>query len=133
MGALGWGVRGLAGWGVRREGAQLRACAARPPPTSHPLSLHPPRPHVVESAHAAFIKAAQYFNIRLVKLAVGSDYRLGGAAVRRALGPNTVLVVASAPGFPHGVVDHVQEIAKVGSWVGGGLGGGGHSDEERAL
>ena len=26
---------------------------------------------------------------------------------------NTILVVASSPGFPHGVMDHVQDIAKV--------------------
>lgn len=36
-----------------------------------------------------------------------------GAAVRRALTRNTAAVVASAPGFPHGVVDHVADIAKV--------------------
>lgn len=45
------------------------------------------------------------------QLPVGKDYRLGGRAVRRAISRNTVLVVASAPGFPHGVMDHVTEIA----------------------
>lgn len=64
-----------------------------------------------ESAHAAFFKAAEYFKIRLIKLRVGKDYRLSGAAVRRAITSNTVLVVASSPGFPHGVVDHVRDIA----------------------
>lgn len=63
------------------------------------------------SAHAAFIKAAEYFGIRLVRLPVGPDYRLSGAAVAGAMTPNTVLVVASSPGFPHGVVDHVADIA----------------------
>ncbi|KAL6777620.1 hypothetical protein ACKKBG_A14975 [Auxenochlorella protothecoides x Auxenochlorella symbiontica] len=66
---------------------------------------------VAVSAHAAFIKAAEYFGIRLIRLPVGKDYRLGGRAVRRAISRNTVLVVASAPGFPHGVMDHVTEIA----------------------
>jgi hypothetical protein len=33
--------------------------------------------------------------------------------VRRALTRNTAVVVASAPGFPHGVIDHVESIAKV--------------------
>jgi hypothetical protein len=36
-----------------------------------------------------------------------------GTAVRRALTRNTAVVVASAPGFPHGVIDHVESIAKV--------------------
>lgn len=26
---------------------------------------------------------------------------------------NTILVVASSPGFPHGVMDHVKDIAQV--------------------
>ena len=39
---------------------------------------------------------------------------MSGAAVRRALTRNTVLVVASCPGFPHGVMDHVEDIAQVG-------------------
>lgn len=68
---------------------------------------------VAVSAHAAFIKAAEYFKIRLIRLPVGRDFRLSAAAVRSAVGPNTVLVAASAPGFPHGLVDHVEEIAKV--------------------
>jgi hypothetical protein len=50
-----------------------------------------------------------------MQLRVGKDYRLSGAAVQRALTRNTVLVVASAPGFPHGVVDHVEDIARVGA------------------
>lgn len=51
---------------------------------------------------------------RPLQLPVGPDYRLSAAAVRRALSANTVLVVASSPGFPHGVMDHVEDIARVG-------------------
>lgn len=65
-----------------------------------------------ESAHAAFFKAAEYFKIRLIKVQVDKDFRLTGAAVKRAMSRNTVLVVASSPGFPHGVVDHVTDIAR---------------------
>lgn len=68
---------------------------------------------VADSAHAAFIKAAEYFKIRLVRVRVGRDWRLSAQAVRRVVTRNTVLVVASAPGFPHGVVDHVTAIAQV--------------------
>jgi len=37
--------------------------------------------------------------------------RLHGSTVRRYINSNTVLVVASAPGFPHGIVDDVAGIA----------------------
>lgn len=39
------------------------------------------------------------------------ETRLHGAAVARCITANTVLVVASAPGFPHGVVDDVTGTA----------------------
>jgi sphinganine-1-phosphate aldolase len=44
---------------------------------------------------------------------VGKDLRLSAAAVRRHMTGNTAIVVASAPGFPHGVVDHIEDIAKL--------------------
>lgn len=37
--------------------------------------------------------------------------RLHGSSVARYITNNTVVVVASAPGFPHGVVDDVAGIA----------------------
>lgn len=80
----------------------MAASAWAPPPASHPP---PSSPLCVQP---------EYFRIRLVRLPVGPDYRLSAAAVARAVGRNTVLVVASAPGFPHGVVDHVEAIAQVG-------------------
>ena len=43
---------------------------------------------------------------------MGRDFRLAAAAVRRALTRNTALVVASAPCFPHGVIDDVVGIAQ---------------------
>ena len=43
---------------------------------------------------------------------MGRDFRLAAAAVRRALTRNTALVVASAPCFPHGVIDDVVGIAE---------------------
>ena len=66
-----------------------------------------------DSAHAAYFKGAEYFKIKLVMVPVGADYRLSGKAVRKAVTRNTILVVASAPGFPHGVVDHIEAIAQV--------------------
>ena len=73
------------------------------------------QPEVIigDSAHAAYFKGAEYFKIKLVMVPVGSDYRLSGKAVRRAVTRNTILVIASAPGFPHGVIDHIEDIAKV--------------------
>ena len=67
---------------------------------------------VARSAHAAFWKAASWLNVRIVVLEVDpSTMRLTAAAVRRRISRRTMLVVASAPCYPHGVVDDVQAIA----------------------
>ncbi|KAK9826850.1 hypothetical protein WJX81_007792 [Elliptochloris bilobata] len=73
---------------------------------------------VAVSAHAAFVKAAEYFGIKLVRVPVGGDFRLAAAAVRRAMTRNTALVVASAPCYPHGVIDDVAGIAEVAGRAG---------------
>jgi len=73
------------------------------------------RPEVVApaTAHVAFDKAAQYFGIKLVRVPVGADYRADVAAMRRAVTRRTVALVGSAPTFPHGVVDPIEELAAV--------------------
>lgn len=81
------------------------------------------RPELVvpSSAHAAFDKAAQLFGIRLVRVPVGADYRADVAATRRAIGRNTIALVGSAPGFPHGVIDPIEELAELARRRGIGL------------
>ena len=63
------------------------------------------------SAHAAFEKGAAYFDVRSVRVPVGADYRADPAAMAAAMTPNTMLLVASAPAYPQGVIDPVTEIA----------------------
>jgi sphinganine-1-phosphate aldolase len=73
------------------------------------------RPELVvpRTIHPAFDKAAHYFGVRLVKCEVGADLRADVAAMRRAIGVRTIALVASAPQYPHGVVDPIAEIGEV--------------------
>ncbi len=70
------------------------------------------------TAHAAFHKAAHYFGVRAVVVPVGDDFRADAAATAAAIDDTTVLVVASAPSYAHGVVDPVTEIAAAASAAG---------------
>lgn len=72
------------------------------------------RPNMVipSTAHAAFDKAAQYFGVRLISVPVAEDCRANVEAMRAAADGNTVLMVGSAPGFPHGVIDPIAELAE---------------------
>lgn len=66
---------------------------------------------VADTVHAAFHKAAHYFGVRAVVVPAGADHRADAAAMTAAIDDTTVLVVASAPSYAHGVVDPVAEIA----------------------
>src|SRR5262245_61107099 len=52
------------------------------------------------TAHAAFDKASQYFNIKMVHVPIDGNYCADVDAVQKAITPNTVVIAGSAPSFP---------------------------------
>ncbi|WP_246210568.1 aminotransferase class V-fold PLP-dependent enzyme [Nocardioides piscis] len=79
-----------------------------------------PRPRMVlpSTAHAAFHKAAHYFGVEPVLVPVDAGFRADATAMAAAIDDSTVLVVASAPSYAHGVVDPVAEIAAAAAAAG---------------
>jgi glutamate/tyrosine decarboxylase-like PLP-dependent enzyme len=73
------------------------------------------RPEMVlpSTAHPAFDKAGHYFGVKAVRVPVGSDFRADLDAMSQAVNLDTVLVVGSAPSYPHGVVDPIAELASL--------------------
>ncbi len=73
------------------------------------------RPEMIApvTAHAAFDKASQYFGIKLIKIPVDADSRADINAARRAVSRNTVVIVGSAPSFPHGAVDPIKDLSEL--------------------
>ena len=73
------------------------------------------KPNIVlpTSAHAAFEKACHYFGVESRRADVGDDWRADIAAMDRLIDDNTVMLVASAPQYPQGVIDDVTGIAKL--------------------
>jgi glutamate/tyrosine decarboxylase-like PLP-dependent enzyme len=63
------------------------------------------------SAHAAFEKACHYFGVESRRSEVGPDWRADVEAMERLIDSNTILLVASAPQYPQGVIDDVTSIA----------------------
>ena len=72
-------------------------------------------PNVVlpTSAHAAFEKAGAYFDVEMRRVPVRNDWRADADAMARACDDRTIMLVASAPQYPQGVVDTVAEVAAV--------------------
>lgn len=66
------------------------------------------------SVHAAFDKAAHYFGMKLVHVPLDKKtMKVDVKAMRRAINKNTAMLVCSTPQFPHGVIDPVEEVAKL--------------------
>ncbi|KAL6190615.1 hypothetical protein ACLB2K_037009 [Fragaria x ananassa] len=70
---------------------------------------------IPESAHSAYDKAAQYFNIKLWRVPVDKEFQADVKAIRKFINRNTILIVGSAPGFPHGIVDPIEELGQIAS------------------
>lgn len=80
------------------------------------LSKNPnikPEMVVAQSIHPAFDKAANYFGIKIKHFPVRKDKRADVKAMEAAINENTILIVGSAPSYPHGVVDPIEELAEV--------------------
>jgi sphinganine-1-phosphate aldolase len=65
------------------------------------------------TAHPALDKAAHYFDVKAVHVPVGDDYRAVPGAMAAAVNRNSILMVGSAPSYPHGVVDPIAELAAI--------------------
>jgi glutamate/tyrosine decarboxylase-like PLP-dependent enzyme len=68
---------------------------------------------VPRTIHPAFDKAAHYFGVKLVKVGVDREQRADVRAMAKAIGWRTIGLVASAPQYPHGVIDPIAEIGEL--------------------
>ncbi len=84
---------------------------------------------VPTTAHAAFDKSSQYFGIKIRHAAVDENYQAIVQEVKKAVNKNTIVIVGSAPTFPHGIIDPIEEMSgialkhKIGFHVDACLGG----------
>jgi glutamate/tyrosine decarboxylase-like PLP-dependent enzyme len=63
------------------------------------------------SAHPALEKAGHYLDVRMVRVPTRADLRADVEAMRAAITPDTILLVGSAPAYPHGVVDPIEDLS----------------------
>ncbi len=95
---------------VAVEAARERAKAER--------GVEAPTMVLADSAHAAFHKGAHLMGLEVRTVPVGDDLRADPEAMAAAVDDRTALVVASAPSYPHGVIDPVPKIAALAAGVG---------------
>uniref|UniRef100_A0A0N4ZAT2 sphinganine-1-phosphate aldolase n=1 Tax=Parastrongyloides trichosuri TaxID=131310 RepID=A0A0N4ZAT2_PARTI len=67
------------------------------------------------SAHAAFLKAAEMFRMKVVHIQLDPvTFKVDIKKMKAAINSNTAMLVGSAPNFPYGSVDDIDEISKLG-------------------
>ncbi|ORY56112.1 pyridoxal phosphate-dependent transferase [Pseudomassariella vexata] len=67
-----------------------------------------------ETAHTAFRKAGEYFKIKVHLVSCPApSHQVDVHRVSRLINSNTVLLVGSAPNFPHGIIDDITALSKL--------------------
>ncbi|EFG8199765.1 aspartate aminotransferase family protein [Escherichia coli] len=72
----------------------------------------PGRPNIVVpfTAHMAFDKAAQYFDMDVVRVETNEDWTANIDAMAKAITSSTVMIAGSAPSYTHGVIDAIEAL-----------------------
>jgi glutamate/tyrosine decarboxylase-like PLP-dependent enzyme len=66
------------------------------------------------TAHAAFQKGCHYTGVKKILVPVDpKTFRADPAAIEKAITPNTILIVSSAVSYAHGVLDPIEDIARI--------------------
>ena len=65
------------------------------------------------TAHVAWFKASEYFNVRIRLLELDPQLRADVARLEQLINRNTVMVLASAPEYPHGTIDPIAAMAAI--------------------
>ena len=76
---------------------------------------------LAHSAHPAFDKAAHFLGLATVRTPLRADFTADPEAIAAAITAKTVMLVGSAPAYPHGVMDPIGTIAAMaasrGIWM----------------
>ena len=68
---------------------------------------------VPKTAHAAFDKGAEWLGMKVVRMGRSEDWRADVAGMADAITENTVMIAGSAPPYPYGETDPIEEIAQL--------------------
>lgn len=77
------------------------------------MGIEDPSIVIPSTAHPAFVKAGQLLGVRVVVTPVTHDLTADVAAIAAALDDGTIMVGASAPCFPYGVVDPIEGLGSL--------------------
>lgn len=73
------------------------------------------RPNMIipATAHVAWFKAAEYFGVKARLLPMDKDHATDISRLKRMINGATVMILGSAPEYPHGTIDPIAEMGKI--------------------
>lgn len=95
------------------ESIFLAMAAARDRARERGVEASEPKIILPASCHPGFDKAAHYLGLQVTRVPIGSDYRADVSRMAELIDSDTIAVVGSAPSFPHGVIDPIEELAAI--------------------
>jgi len=95
------------------ESILMAVKAAREWAKEHKPDVTQPEVVLPVTVHPAFEKAVHYFSIKPIHTPIKDDFRADVDAARAAVNENTILMVGSAPAYPHGVIDPITDLAAI--------------------
>src|SRR5579871_5764550 len=90
------------------------ACLSARQKAYHERGITEPEIICPSTAHAAFLKAGEYFKIKIHTVPCKAPtYKVHIPSVSRFINKNTVLLVGSAPNYPHGIIDDISALSRL--------------------
>jgi len=65
---------------------------------------------IPESAHVAWYKASEYFGVKIRMVPLKEDLSPDLKKMKKLINRNTVMILGSAPEYPHGTIDPIEEM-----------------------
>lgn len=66
-----------------------------------------------ESAHVAWFKASEYFGVKIRLVPLLDDLTPDMKKLKKLVNRNTVMILGSAPEYPHGTIDPIAEMGEI--------------------
>jgi sphinganine-1-phosphate aldolase len=68
---------------------------------------------IPETAHVAWEKGSEYFGVKIRRASLGKDLAVDLESVRKLVNRNTVMILGSAPEYPHGIIDPIEGLGRI--------------------
>jgi sphinganine-1-phosphate aldolase len=92
------------------ESLMLAVKAARDWARANKPEITEPEMLLPITAHPALLKAAHYVGLKAVTVPMTASFTADVVAAKKLVSDRTILIVGSAPQYPHGVVDPIAEL-----------------------